>query len=368
MKIGIAREIKRHEYRVGATPHCVASYTKHGHAVFVETGAGVGAGYSDELYRESGARIVGRDALFHESEMIVKVKEPLPEEYHLFRKRQILFTYLHLASSKDLTSALLRSGIRAVAYETIQETDGSLPCLVPMSEIAGRLSIHQGVKYLEREFGGRGILLEGIPGVIRGKVVILGGGVVGINAAKIARGIGGDVTVLDISTQRLAYLDDIFGPTVQTLFSNEPNIDNAVYDADVVIGAVLIPGASAPKLIEREDLSRMKEGAVIVDVSIDQGGCLETSKPTTHDDPIYTIDGVIHYCVTNMPGIVPLTSTLGLTNQTLRYGLMIADNGLENAVKRSPAIAKGVNVWDGELTYEAVAASLDLPYSALSLT
>ena len=308
-----------------------------------------------------------RDSLFYESEMIVKVKEPLPEEYHLFRKEHILFTYLHLASNRELTLALLKSGIKAVAYETIQETDGSLPCLVPMSEIAGRLSIHQGVKYLEREFGGRGILLEGIPGVIRGKVVILGGGVVGINAAKVARGIGSDVTVLDISTQRLAYFDDIFGPTVQTLFSNEPNIHDAVIDADVVIGAVLNPGASAPKLIKRKELPNMKEGAVIVDVSIDQGGCLETSKPTTHDDPIYTIDGVIHYCVTNMPGIVPLTSTLGLTNQTLRYGLMIANSGLEDAVKTYPAIAKGVNVWDGELTYEAVATSLNLPCAALSL-
>ena len=367
MKIGVAKEIKRHEYRVGATPYCVSVYVSHGHSVMVESGAGQGTGYSNDQYSDAGATITSRDTLFRDSEMIIKVKEPLQEEYDLLHPGQILFTYLHLASDKQLAIALQAVGVRAIAYETIQENDGSLPCLTPMSEIAGRLSIHQGVKYLEKEFGGRGILLEGIPGVIKGKVVILGGGVVGINAAKVAAGIGADVTVVDISSKRLAYLDDIFSPQIHTLFSNELNINTAIVDADVVIGAVLIPGASAPKLIKKQLLISMKKGAVIVDVSIDQGGCIETSKPTTHDNPIYTVDGVIHYCVTNMPGIVPLTSTLGLTNQTLRFGLLIADSGIEDAVKASKALAKGVNTWDGHITCEAVANSLNLPFTHLPL-
>ena len=366
MIIGVAKEIKRHEYRVGATPHCVSTYVANGHKVIVETGAGLGAGYPDREYAEAGAIIEpDKGRLFGQSEMIIKVKEPLPEEYELLQRGQILFTYLHLASDRKMTEALVRSGIRAVAYETIQAEDGSLPCLIPMSEIAGRLSIHEGAKYLEKAFGGRGILLGGIPGVRRGKVVIIGGGVVGINAAKIATGIGADVTILDISAKRLSYLDDIFGSSIQTLFSNEKNIYDSLLEADVVIGAVLVTGASPPKLIKREYLKAMKKGSVIVDVAVDQGGCAETTRPTSHDDPIYIIDDVVHYCVTNMPGVVALTATLGLTNHTLVYGLQIANLGIEKAIRTSNEIRKGVNIWDGAITYEAVASSLSMPYTPL---
>ncbi|MBA7625963.1 Alanine dehydrogenase [subsurface metagenome] len=368
MKIGIAKEIKKHEYRVGATSHCVSAYVAHGHTVMVEKGAGLGAGYSDEDYEKTGAVIEpDKKKLFDNSEMIVKVKEPLPSEYALLHKGQILFTYLHLASSRELTEALLQCGIRGVAYETIQLADGRLPCLIPMSEIAGRLASQEGAKYLEKTFGGRGILLGGIPGVKRGKVVIIGGGVVGINAARIAVGLGAEVTILDISTKRLAYLDDIFGYSLQTLFSNETNIFNSIVEADVVIGAVLLPGASTPKLIKREHLKHMKKGSVIVDVAVDQGGCAETTVPTTHDDPTYIVDDVVHYCVSNIPGVVALTSTLGLTNCTLAYGLKIADMGIEEAVKSSPDLRKGVNLWDGKIAYEAVANSLNMSYSALPI-
>lgn len=368
MRIGIAKEIKRHEYRVGGTPQCVSAYVSGGHTVIIETDAGLGAGYPDAEYEKAGGIIEpDKKRLFKDSEMVIKVKEPTPDEYELLQKGQILFTYLHLASSRKLTEALMKSGIRAVAYETIQTDDGQLPCLIPMSEIAGRLAIHEGAKYLEKAFGGRGILLGGIPGVRRGKVVILGGGVVGINAAKIAVGMGADVTILDISHKRLAYLDDIFGPSLQTLFSNDTNIYNSLIEADVVIGAVLLPGASSPKLIKREFLKEMKKGSVIVDVAVDQGGCAETTRQTTHDDPIYTIDGVIHYCVANMPGVVALTATLGLTNHTLPYGLMIADLGITEAAASSSAIKKGINIWDGQITYQAVADSLDLSYSPLKI-
>jgi alanine dehydrogenase len=368
MNIGIAREIKKHEYRVGATPHCVSSYTRAGHNVVLEKGAGLGAGYPDEAYESAGARIESnKRRLFERSEMIIKVKEPLPEEYDLLQKGQILFTYLHLASNRKLTQALLTSGVRAVAYETIQAPDGSLPCLIPMSEIAGRLAIHEGAKYLENTFGGRGILLSGIPGVKRGKVVIIGGGVVGINAAKIATGMGAEVTILDISAKRLAYLDDIFGSRIQTLFSNETNIYDSIIEADIVIGAVLLPGAAPPKLIKRKHLKKMKKGAVIVDVAVDQGGCAETTRPTTHDDPIYIIDDVVHYCVANMPGVVALTATLALTNYTLSYGRAIADLGIEEAVRQSSDIRMGINIWDGKITHKALAASLKMPYNPLPL-
>jgi alanine dehydrogenase len=363
VNIAVIKEIKRHEYRVGATPHCVQAYVKAGHTVKVEKDAGLGAGYPDEEYRAAGAVMEeDKEKLFSSSEMIIKVKEPLPDEYSLFKEGQILFTYLHLASDRKLTKTLMASGIRAIAYETIQDQDGSLPCLIPMSEIAGRLSIHEGAKYLEKAFGGRGILLGGIPGVQRGKVVIIGGGVVGINAAKIASGIGAHVVILDVRPKRLAYLDDIFGPSIQTLFSNEANIAESIRDADVVIGAVLIPGASAPRLIRKEHLKGMRKGSVIVDVAVDQGGCVETTHPTTHDDPIYIVDGVVHYCVANMPGVVALTATLGLTNHTLPYGLLIANQGAEDAVRSSPDLRMGVNIWDGSIAYEAVARSLDLPY------
>ena len=318
MKIGVAREIKAHEYRVGMTPSCCKAYVTAGHEVHVETGAGTGAGYSDADYEAAGGRIEGsRDALFANAEMIVKVKEPQPEEYELLQPGQILFTYLHLAAEPDLTSALLERNVTAVAYETIEDEEGALPCLQPMSEIAGRLSVQEGAKYLEKAFGGRGILLGGVPGVQRGRVVIVGGGVVGINAAKIAVGIGADVTILDISQPRLAYLDDIFGSSLQTLFCTPGNLEKCLKQADVVIGAVLLPGAKAPKLVRADHLKEMRPGAVIVDVAIDQGGCTETSRPTRHDDPIYTVDGIVHYCVTNMPGAVALTSTLALTQVTL---------------------------------------------------
>jgi len=364
MNIGVAREIKAHEYRVAATPHCVTAYVKAGNVVRVESGAGLGAGYSDESYRRAGAVVTeDKEELFARSDMIAKVKEPLPEEYGLFREGQILFTYLHLASDKSLTEALRKRGVRAIAYETIQVPDGSLPCLIPMSEIAGRLAVQEGAKYLEKAFGGRGILLGGIPGVPRGRVVIVGGGVVGINAAKIAVGIGAQVTILDVLPKRLGYLDDIFGASIQTLFSNEANIYQSLVDCDVAIGAVLIPGASAPKLIRREYLRDMRKGSVIVDVAVDQGGCCETTHPTTHDEPIYIVDDVVHYCVANMPGVVALTATLGLTNQTLPYGLQIAGLGVEEAVRTVPDIRKGVNLWDGKIVCRAVAESLGLEYS-----
>ena len=366
MRIGVAREIKRHEYRVAMTPACVRTYVNHGHKVMVETGAGAGAGYLDAEYRAAGAKVYrDKKKLFADADMIVKVKEPLPEEFPLFRAGQLLYTYLHLAADRRLTEALLRRGVTAIAYETIQLDDGSLPCLKPMSEIAGRLAVQEGAKYLEKSFGGRGILLGGVPGVRRGKVAILGGGVVGLNAAKIAVGIGADVTVLDISQHRLAYLDDIFGKTLQTLFSNPANIQACLKECDVLIGGVLLPGATAPRLVTRADLKLMKRGAVIVDVAIDQGGCIETSRPTTHDAPIYEVDGIIHYCVANMPGAVALTSTLALTNQTLFFGLQLADAGFGAAVRKSRALRLGVNMHEGKLTCKAVADSLGLPWTEL---
>ncbi len=368
MKIGIAKEIKKHEYRVSATPNCVASYTGMSHDVKVEKGAGLGAGYSDEEYIKAGASIEeDKKALFNWSEMIVKVKEPLEEEWPLFHEGQILYTYLHLAPDKRLTKALMDTGMIGVAYETIELRDGSLPCLIPMSEIAGRLAPQEGAKFLEKAYGGRGILLGGVPGVRKGKVTILGGGIVGINSAKIAVGMGADVSILDISAKRLAYLDDIFGASVQTLFSNEANINECLTTADVVVGAVLLTGASAPKLITRDHLKIMQKGAVLVDVSVDQGGCAETTKPTTHDEPIYIVEDVVHYCVANMPGVVALTSTLALTNQTLHFGHMIANKGIEKAIREEPALYKGVNLYKGTCCYEAVADSQGIPYTPLEL-
>jgi len=365
MKIGVVKEIKKHEYRVGMTPVDARSYVRHGHRVLVEEGAGRNAGFSDEQYSAAGAEIVqSNKALFDDAEMIVKVKEPQPSEFELLHEGQLLFTYLHLAAERDLTDALLARKVKAVAYETIEDHD-SLPCLVPMSEIAGRLSIQEGAKYLENQFGGRGILLGGVPGVQRGRVAIIGGGVVGTNAAKIAVGIGADVTVLDINARRLAYLDDIFGSRVGTLYSTEGNIEMVLRESDLVVGAVLIPGARAPRLVRREHLSLMKDGAVIVDVAVDQGGCIETIKPTTHDDPVYTVDGVVHYGVANMPGAVALTSTLALTGATLPYGLFLADHGLEEAARSSRPIATGVNTYDGQITCRAIAEAFDRPYVPL---
>ena len=313
MTIAVIKEIKTHEYRVGMTPADAKAYLAGGHHVLVEKSAGRQAGFPDEAYIDAGAEIIAdKQKLFEAADMIVKVKEPQPSEYAYFHENQLLYTYLHLAAEEQLTEALLERKVKAIAYETIEEHD-ALPCLVPMSEIAGRLSIQEGAKYLEKQFGGRGILLGGVPGVRRGRISIIGGGVVGTNAAKMAVGIGADVTILDVNARRLAYLDDIFGSSISTLYSTENNIETALRESDLLIGAVLIPGARAPRLVRREHLSLMKEGAVIVDVAVDQGGCIETIKATTHDNPVYSIDGVVHYGVANMPGAVALTSTLALT-------------------------------------------------------
>ncbi len=364
MKIGLIKEIKVHEYRVGLTPDCVATYTRSGHEVFVETQAGIGAGFNDEEYSSNGATIViNKKDIFDSVDMIVKVKEPLEEEYELFKEGQILFTYLHLAADKKQTLALMHKKVKAVAYETITNAENHLPCLTPMSEIAGRLATQEGAKYLEKPFGGRGVLLGGVPGVKRGNVVIIGGGIVGLNSCKMAVGLGANVTVLDISASQLAYYDDIFGSKVTTLYSNRTNILNSIKDADLVVGAVLIPGAAAPKLISKEDLKLMKKRAVIVDVAIDQGGCFETSHATYYDDPTYVVNDILHYCVANMPGAVSLTSTLALTSTTLKYGLDIANKGLEDALKDDKHLLNGLNVYLGQCTNKAVAKSLDLEYS-----
>jgi alanine dehydrogenase len=366
MKIAVAKEIKTHEYRVGLIPSGAEAYIAHGHTVTIEAGAGEGAGFSDAEYRQAGARIEkNKRRLFAQADMVIKVKEPLPEEYDLLHEGQILYTYLHLAADKRQAKALLAHKVTGIAYETVQMPDGALPLLTPMSEIAGRLAVQEGAKYLEKPLGGRGVLLGGVPGVRRGKVAILGGGVVGLNAAKIAVGMGADVVILDISQKRLAYLADIFGNSLQTLFSTRANTIDALRDCDVLIGGVLVAGATAPRLVTRRDLGLMKPGAVIVDVAIDQGGCIETSRPTTHDDPVYKVDGIVHYCVANMPGAVALTSTLALTNQTLLYGLQLADLGLEEAVRKSQALRSGVNVCRGHVTHRAVADSLELPFVEL---
>ncbi|HBG27779.1 MAG: alanine dehydrogenase [Planctomycetes bacterium GWF2_41_51] len=366
MNIGTVKEIKIHEYRVGLTPSCVRAYVAMGHKVMVETGAGQNTGFADSEYAEAGAILVSdKRKIFDDCDMIVKVKEPLPEEYDLFHAGQILYTYLHLAASKGLTDALLKQSIKGVAYETMETVNGILPCLRPMSEIAGRLAVQEGAKYLEKPFGGRGILLGGVPGIKRGNIAVLGAGIAGMNACKMAIGIGANVTVLDIDSNKLAYLDDIFGTSITTLYSNDANIDSVLAEADLVIGTVLIPGAQAPKLIKRKHLAGMKKGAVIVDVAVDQGGCAETTHPTTHDDPIYVVDGIVHYCVANMPGAVALSSTIALTSATLRYGLSIAEKGLEGACRKHREIASGVNLYQGLCTYNNVASSLNLQYTPL---
>lgn len=356
MKIGCVKEIKNNEFRVGMTPDNVRAYVSAGHEVYIEKGAGIGSGFTDAEYVEAGAAMVdGAKDIWSTVDMMIKVKEPLEEEYAYFREGMILYTYLHLAADEKQMDALLKGKVKAVAYETLQETDRSLPLLAPMSQIAGRLSIQEGAKYLEKRFGGEGILLAGVPGTPKANVVILGGGTVGMNACKIAAGMGANVTILDISLKRLEELDNMFGSRIQTLVSNESNIERAVKDADLVIGSVLIPGASTPKLFKKKYLPGMKDGAVFVDVAIDQGGCGETSRVTTHDDPVYIEDGVVHYCVGNMPGAVPRTSTIALTNATLRYGLQIAENGLEEACKKSAVICSGVNCYLGKITNKNVA-------------
>ena len=364
MKIGLPREIKKEEYRVGLTPSSAGEYISRKHQVLVEVGAGVGSGFPDEAYAEKGCEIVkDRQKLFDRADMIVKVKEPLEEEYNLFHEGQILYTYLHLAPDRSLTEALLTKKVKAVAYETVMEKDGSLPLLIPMSQIAGRLAIQEGAKYLEKSFGGRGILLGGVPGIPKGKVVIVGGGISGTNACKMAVGLGAHVTILDISARRLSEIDDIFDGQVQTLYSNSYNIENSLRDADLIIGAVLIPGAAAPKLIKRQHLKLMKPGAVIVDIAVDQGGCVESTHPTCHSNPVFIEEGIVHYCVANMPGAVSLSSTLALTSVTNRYGLIIADNGLDKALAKNKAIRSGLNCRDGKLTNKAVAEAHGLPFT-----
>lgn len=367
MIIGTTKELKNHEYRVGLTPDNVSDYIAHGHTVYVETKAGEGAGFTDMDYVNAGATVLKTAAeVFAKADMIVKVKEPEACEYDYFREGQILFTYLHLAPNPTLAQVLMERGVKAVAYETITDPIGNLPCLRPMSQIAGRLSIQEGAKYLERAYGGRGILLGGVPGVERGKIVIIGGGIAGTYAAKAAVGIDAQVTLLDINPNRLAYLEDIFGASVTTLYSTEANIRKALKEADLVIGSVLIPGGKAPKLVRREHLPLMKKGAVIVDIAIDQGGCCESSHVTTHDNPVFIEEGIVHYCVGNMPGAVPYTSTIALTNSTLRYGLLMADNGLEKAVQMDAGLANGVNIYNHTCTNRNVSNSLGLPYTALS--
>ena len=368
MIIGVPKEIKPDEYRVGMVPAGVRQLVLAGHTVLIEESAGIGSGFPDSSYISEGAEIAeGPKDIWSRSDMVIKVKEPVEPEFEYLREGLILYTYLHLAADKELTEVLVKSGISGIAYETVQEKDGSLPLLNPMSEIAGRMSIHEGAKFLEKEKGGRGILLGGVPGVPSGQVVILGGGLVGLNAAKMAVGLGARVTVIDISLPRLRYLDDIFANKIETLHSNPHTIRESVSTADLLVGAVLIPGAKAPMLVTRSMVSRMQPGSVIVDVSVDQGGCIETSRPTTHHDPTYTVDGVTHYCVSNMPGAVPRTSTIALTNATFRYAYDIAQKGFENAMRGNEALRKGVNTHKGKLTYEQVAVSHGIKYTPFEI-
>ena len=364
MVVGIPTEIKSNENRVALTPGGAYEFAQHGHEVLVQAGAGQGSGFEDEEYRSAGARIAtDAAAVFAESEMILKVKEPIASEYALARPGQLLFTYFHFASSRPLTEAMLASGATCIAYETVELPDRSLPLLVPMSEVAGRMSVQEGAKYLEKPVRGRGVLLGGVPGVPPGKVVILGGGVVGMQAAKMASGLGAQVVILDVNLNRMRFLNEVLPANVVTLYSNAYNIREQIRDADLIVGAVLIPGAKAPKLIRREMLAEMRPGTVLVDVAVDQGGCIETCTPTTHDDPTFIIDDVVHYCVANMPGAVPYTSTLALTNATLPYAIRLADGGWREACRADPSLARGVNVVDGRVTYAGVAEAFDLAYT-----
>ncbi len=364
MIVGCVKEIKKQEYRVGMTPGNVASYKAAGHEVWIEREAGEGSGFTTAEYEAAGAKICDTAAeIWAGVDMLIKVKEPLPEEYPLFRENLILYTYLHIAADRPQMEALMKSKVKAVAYETLMERNGSLPLLTPMSQIAGRLSVQEGAKYLEKPFGGSGVLLSGVPGTPKAKVVILGGGVVGTNACKIAVGMGADVVITDINLDRLNYLDDIFGARIQTLYSTDAAIAEAVKDADLVIGSVLIPGKAAPKLMKREYLKTMKKNSLIVDVAVDQGGCCETTKVTYHDDPVYVVDDILHYCVGNMPGAVPRTSTIALTNATLKYGLQIANKGLEKACLENDVIYSAVNTYAGKLTCENVAVSFEVEYT-----
>ena len=362
MRVGVPKEIKNNEFRVGMTPGSVREYVAHGHKVMVQTNAGVGIKASDDDYRAAGASIApDARTIFAENDMIVKVKEPQPSEYVQLREGQILYTYLHLAPDPEQTKGLLKSGVTGVAYETVTDDFGGLPLLAPMSEVAGRLAIQAAAYALTAPQGGRGLLMGGVPGVLPAKVLIIGGGVVGTHAAKMAMGLGADVTILDRSLRRLSYLDDIFEGRAKTRYSTFEALSEEADQADVVIGAVLIPGASAPKLVTRDMLKRMKNGAVLVDVSIDQGGCFETSKPTTHAEPTYAVEGIVHYCVANMPGAVPLTSSHALNNATLAFGLQLADQGLD-ALRKNKHLRHGLNVHRGKVTHQAVASALNLPF------
>jgi alanine dehydrogenase len=360
--IGVPKEIKTDEYRVAMIPVGVEELTRAGHRVLIQAGAGQGSGISDEQYAANGAEIIASaEAIWQQADLIVKVKEPLPREWPCLRPGQIVFTYFHFAADEPLTHAVLKSGITAIAYETIKDARGNLPLLTPMSEVAGRMSIQEGAKFLERPFEGRGILLGGVPGVLPANVVVLGGGVVGANAAKVAAGLGANVTILDINLDRLRYLDDVMPPNVTTLFSDRHNILDSISRADLVVGAVLIPGAKTPHLVRREDLKRMPTRAVIIDVAIDQGGCIETSRPTTHSNPTYIVDDVVHYCVTNMPGAVGRTSTYALTNVTLPYVLQLARKGFDRAIRENRGLAEGVNIRQGKVTNPAVAETFKVP-------
>lgn len=362
MRVGVPKEIKVHEYRVGLTPEAAREYVSAGHEVLVETNAGAGISASDQAYEAAGARIAATAAeIFAKAEMIVKVKEPQPSEWTQLREGQILFTYLHLAPDPEQTAGLLNSGVTAVAYETVTDRFGGLPLLAPMSEVAGRLSIEAAGSCLQRHAGGRGMLIGGVPGVAPARIAIIGGGVVGTHAARMAAGLGADIVILDRSLARLRQLDEHFGGRARTRFSTQQAIEEEVLAADVVIGAVLIPGAAAPRLVSREQLSRMKRGAVLVDVAIDQGGCFETSRPTTHASPTFEIEGVVHYCVANMPGAVPLTSSYALNNATLPFGLALAERGLK-AIEEDPHLAAGLNVHRGRITNRQVAESLNKPH------
>ncbi len=364
MIIGVPKEIKNNENRVALTPAGASELIKHGHTLYVQKTAGEGSGFSDSEYQAAGATILNTiEEVYAIAEMIIKVKEPIESEYSLIKKDQLLFTYFHFASYEPLTHAMIERGAVCLAYETVEKADRSLPLLIPMSEVAGRMSIQEGAKYLEKPMGGRGVLLGGVPGVKPAEVLVLGGGIVGTQAAKMAAGLGARVTMMDISLPRLRQLDDIMPANVETMISNEYNVRNAIKTADLVIGGVLIPGAKAPKLITRDMLPSMKKGAVIVDVAIDQGGCFETSKPTTHAEPCYEVDGVVHYCVANMPGAVPYTSTLALTNATLPYAVQLANKGWKKACADSNELKLGLNVINGKVVYQGVAEAFNLEYT-----
>jgi len=368
MIIGVPREIKPNENRIALTPGGAELLCHNGHTVIIEQNAGIGSGFPDELYIKAGATMIPTAAeVFAKADMIMKVKEPIAQEYSLIREGQVLFTYFHFAASRQLTEAMMKAKAVCIAYETVMKSDNSLPLLIPMSEVAGRMAPQEGAKYLERTMGGRGVLLGGVPGTEPANVLVLGGGIVGTNAAKIAAGFGAKVTIMDNNLYRLRYLDDVMPKNVMTVMSTPDNIRRHAQAADLVIGAVLIAGAKAPHLITREMLPTMKPGSVVVDVSVDQGGCIETCKPTTHEDPTYIIDGVVHYCVANMPGAVPFTSTIALTNATLPYAVQLANKGWKNAVKDNQELYHGVNMVDGAIVYKAVADAFDLPYSEFNL-